>query len=104
MFITANNREGELIQEKERHRVTTCGVESRLARITRDRRMTKGVFRLLLRGICWRHVMARFGLTRYTGKLWERTVVASLLLELELRTDESHLLTTTSVSYTAQLT
>jgi len=48
--------------------------------------------------------MARFGLTRYTGKLLERTVVASLLLELELRTDEFHLLTTTSVSYTAQLT
>ena len=98
MFITANKRESELIQEKERHRVTTCGVECGLARITRDRGMTKGVFRLLLRGICWRHVVAGYRLTHYTGKLCERTVVASLLLELELGTDESHLLTTTSVS------
>jgi len=41
MFITANKREGELIQQKERHRVTARGVESGLTRITRDRRMTE---------------------------------------------------------------
>ena len=79
MFITSNKRECELIQEKERQCVTAAGVESRLARITLDRRMTMEVVRLLLGGICWGHIVCRF--TRHTGKLWEHLVVASTLLK-----------------------
>jgi hypothetical protein len=55
VFIASDKRECELIQEKEGQRVTSVGVESRLARITLDRRMTVEVVRLLLGGICWRH-------------------------------------------------
>jgi len=35
--------------------VSSVRVESRLARITLDKRMTVEVVRLLLGGICWRH-------------------------------------------------
>ncbi|SEO75028.1 hypothetical protein SAMN05216388_101832 [Halorientalis persicus] len=55
VVITSNKGECELIHEKEGQCVTSVRVESRLARITLDRRMTMEVVRLLLGGICWRH-------------------------------------------------
>jgi hypothetical protein len=55
VFITSNNRDGEFIQEEERQRMSFVRVESRLACITLDRRMSIEIVRLLLGGICWRH-------------------------------------------------
>lgn len=75
MFITSDKRDRELIQEKEGQCVTSVGVESRFARITLDRRMTMEVVRLLLGGICWRHIVRTFVFNRYTGKLWEHIIV-----------------------------
>jgi hypothetical protein len=73
MFSTANKREYELIQQKERQRVTAGRVESRLAGITLDWRMTLKVVRLLLGRICWRHIeMCLFGFACHTDKLYAR--------------------------------
>jgi hypothetical protein len=83
VFITSNKGECELIHEKEGQCVTFVRVESRLARITLDRRMTMEVVRLLLGGICWRHTeVCSLEFSWHTGKLWEHIVVSSSLLEL----------------------
>jgi hypothetical protein len=83
VFITSNKGECELIHEKVGYCVTSVRVESRLARITLDRRMTMEVVRLLLGGICWGHTeVCSLEFSCHTGKLWEPIGVSSILLEL----------------------
>jgi hypothetical protein len=55
MLTTTDKRESELIQEKEGQRVTAGRVESGLACITLNRRMTMEIVCWLLEGLCRRH-------------------------------------------------
>lgn len=69
MIVTANERDGQLIEEEERHCVPSVSVESRLTRVTLYGWMLLNVIWPLLGGICWRHTrVCTNRLTRHTGK------------------------------------